>query len=348
MKLAPVARALRARSGVEHLVVHTGQHYDALMSDAFFADLDLPPPQFELKVGSGTHSQQTAAVMERFEPLCHDLRPDWVLVYGDVNSTVAAALTAAKLGLRVAHVEAGLRSYDRSMPEEHNRVVADHLADLLFTPSRDADENLRREGISDDRIAFVGNVMIDTLVHALPKAKMIPIRSRLGLVERPYAVVTFHRPSNVDNPGTLGAVVDSLVNLASRCPVVFPVHPRTKGRLIETGLLARLDGVQVLDPLSYLEMLSLVDGSALVITDSGGLQEETTFLGVPCITVRPNTERPITVRDGTNRLVPPTHSAIVDAVNGIGPRRGPAQVERWDGRAADRITSALCDGCRFE
>jgi len=318
------------------------------MSDTFFADLDLPHAQYELEVGSGTHGKQTAAVMDRFEPLCRDLRPDWVLVYGDVNSTVAAALTAAKLGVPVAHIEAGLRSHDRSMPEEHNRVVTDHLADLLFTPSRDADENLRREGISDDRIAFVGNVMIDTLVHALPRARMLPTRSRLGLVDQSYAVVTFHRPSNVDDPWTLTGVVDALANIACRWPVVFPLHPRTKNRLAEAGLFGRLEGIRVLDPLSYLEMLSLVDGSALVITDSGGLQEETTFLGVPCLTVRPNTERPITVREGTNRLVPSTTVGILKAVDEIGDRRGPAQVERWDGRAADRITSALCDGCRFE
>lgn len=341
MKLAPVHRALGRFPGVEHVVVHTGQHYDEAMADVFFSDLQLPAPQYNLGVGSGPHGKQTAAILERCEGVCETLRPAWVLVYGDVNSTVAAALAAVKLGIRVAHVEAGLRSHDRRMPEEHNRVVTDHLADLLFAPSRDAVDNLLAEGMATERVAFVGNVMIDTLVAALPAARAAQAASRLGLVAGQYAVVTLHRPSNVDDPVALGTVADSLAAIARRMPVVFPLHPRSRKHLEAFGLLDRIGAVRLLAPQSYLEMLSLVESARLVITDSGGLQEETTFLGVPCFTVRANTERPITVTHGTNTLVV-DRRRLADTVLGQVVVRKQPTIEGWDGRAGERIGAALC------
>ncbi|HYK10436.1 MAG TPA: UDP-N-acetylglucosamine 2-epimerase (non-hydrolyzing) [Gemmatimonadales bacterium] len=346
VKLAPVAHALAKRPDVEHLIVHTGQHYDALMSESFFQELDIPAPSVNLEVGSGSHAKQTAAVMERFEGTCLDLKPDWVLVYGDVNSTAAAALVAVKLGIKTAHVEAGLRSHDRTMPEEHNRMVADHLADLLLTPSRDAIATLKGEGIPAERIQFVGNVMIDTLIRLRGRAK--GAARKLGVPERGFVLVTLHRPGNVDDPATLGVICDGLATLAKDRPVVFPVHPRTRQRLAETK---RLGNVKLVDPVPYLEMLSLTESAALVVTDSGGVQEETSFLGVPCLTVRPNTERPITVSEGTNRLIKP--GEIVTAGKGIGDsglgieRKAP-KIERWDGKAGERIAQILCDGKRFD
>ena len=349
VKLAPVARALAARPGVAHLIIHTGQHYDPLLSDKFFEELDIPTPDFNLGVGSGTHAVQTAAVLERIEPLCQRLKPDWLLVYGDVNSTVAATLAAVKIGVRVAHVEAGLRSGDRTMPEEHNRVVTDHLADLLFAPSRDAIANLEREGIGRDRIAFVGNVMIDTLVRALPAARSLETHQALDLRAGSFVLVTLHRPSNVDNPAVLSELCDSLAEVQARRQVVFPVHPRSREQLRQWDLTRRLGGVRLIDPIPYLAMLSLIDSAGLVITDSGGVQEETTFLGVPCLTVRPNTERPITLTHGTNKLLPPTREALVCACqNGLSRRTPPPSLERWDGRAGERIVRALCDGARFD
>ena len=350
VKLAPVARALATQPGVEHIVVHTGQHYDPLLSESFFTELEIPEPKHNLEVGSLSHAQQTARIMECFEPLCGELQPDWVLVYGDVNSTVAAALVAAKLGVRVAHVEAGLRSYDRSMPEEHNRVVTDHLADLLFAPSRDAIANLAREGIPAARVAFVGNVMIDSLVHARPQARRLRTAERLGLPEGKFALVTLHRPSNVDDAAVFGGLCDALAEISRERPTLFPVHPRSQARLTESGLVTRLGTVRLSEPLPYLAMLDLTESAGLVITDSGGIQEETTFLGVPCLTVRPNTERPITVEQGTNRLVAPTRDAILAAArNGRARGGGPApQIERWDGRAAERIVAALVEGRRFD
>ena len=348
MKLAPVARALERQNGIEHIVVHTGQHYDTLMSETFFRDLGLARPEHELHVGSGTHGQQTAAILERVEKVCMELVPDWMLVYGDVNSTVAAALAAVKLAIRVGHVEAGLRSHDRSMPEEHNRVVTDHLAELLFTPSRDASENLRAEGITDDRIAFVGNVMIDTLVCGLPHARALAINERFGLQQEEYVLVTLHRPANVDDATVLVTLMRSLEQIAKERPVIFPVHPRTMARLRAAGFESAVGTLRVMEPLSYLQMLSLTDRAGVVITDSGGLQEETSFLGVPCVTVRPNTERPLTVTKGTNRLVPPTYEALVNAVLTAGRRRSPATIERWDGRAAERIANVLCTGAAID
>ncbi|HEV2748970.1 MAG TPA: UDP-N-acetylglucosamine 2-epimerase (non-hydrolyzing) [Gemmatimonadales bacterium] len=357
MKLAPVDRAL-AKRGVEHVIVHTGQHYDPGMSDAFFEELWIPAPDHHLGVGSGSHAQQTAAVMQRLEPLLVELRPDLVLVYGDVNSTVAAALVAAKLQVRVGHVEAGLRSGDWTMPEEINRVVTDRLSDLLFLPSRDAAENLDAEGIPSERMHFVGNVMIDTLCWALPQARSLDPAARHGVADRPYAVVTLHRPSNVDDPAVLRELLDALSRLAGKLPVLFPVHPRTRKSIAGLRKLRGGGGggggrkLELLEPLGYLEMLGLVAGSALVITDSGGLQEETSFLGVPCITVRSSTERPITCTHGTNRLVLPRRDIVLAAAERAlgGGRRSPARpvIERWDGQAAERIVAVVCDDARFE
>lgn len=350
MKLAPVDRALVKR-GVEHVIVHTGQHYDPGMSDAFFEELWIPAPDHHLGVGSGSHAQQTAAVMQRLEPLLLELVPDLVLVYGDVNSTVAAALVAAKLQLRVGHVEAGLRSGDWTMPEEINRVITDRLSDLLFLPSRDAAENLGAEGVAAERMHFVGNVMIDTLCWALPQAQALDAAARHGVAGRPYAVVTLHRPSNVDDPAVLRELLDALGRLAGKVPVLFPVHPRTRKRINGLGKL-RVAGrkLELIEPVGYLEMLGLVAGAALVVTDSGGLQEETTYLGVPCITVRPNTERPITCTHGTNRLVLPRRDALLAAAERALARCSPVRpvIERWDGQAAGRIAAVVCEDARFD
>ncbi len=286
--------------------------------------------------------------MQRIEPVLHELGADLVLVYGDVNSTVAAALVAAKLGMRVGHVEAGLRSRDWSMPEEINRAVTDRLADVLFAPSRDAVENLRAEGVPADRIEFVGNVMIDSLVELLPEA-----RRRNGghaLPEGDYVLATLHRPANVDTPTTMREVLGALEDVAKEHPVVFPVHPRTRARMEEAGWTSGRKGLRLLDPVSYLDMLRLTAGAGLVITDSGGVQEETTFLGVPCLTVRPNTERPITCTEGTNRLVDADRGAIVAAARlGWGHRRaGACAIERWDGATGERIAAVVCEGAHFE
>jgi UDP-N-acetylglucosamine 2-epimerase (non-hydrolysing) len=336
-KLAPVHRAGRATAGVTQVVVHTGQHYDEGLSGAFFRDLGIPAPDINLDVGSASHAQQTARIMERIEPVLERERPDWLLVYGDVNSTVAAVLVAAKLGVRTAHVEAGLRSGDRTMPEEINRLVTDRLADLLFTPSRDADETLRREGEPDGEIVFVGNVMIDTLFHALGAARQTGFRSGLG-VNGDAVVVTLHRPSNVDIPSRLASLVEALEAVAVERPVIFPVHPRTQARLTASGL--HFSRVRTLPPVGYLEMLDLVAGSHAVITDSGGLQEETTALGVPCLTVRENTERPVTITEGTNRLAPDPVT-LPGLVRTLARPVNAPRPEGWDGRAGERIISAL-------
>lgn len=337
-KVAPVFRA-GAAAGLEQVVVHTGQHYDDALSASFFRDLGIREPEINLEVGSLSHAAQTARIMERFEPVLIQQAPDWVVVYGDVNSTAAAALVAAKLSVHIAHVEAGLRSHDRSMPEEINRLVTDRLANLLLAPSRDAIENLKREGEPDDEIAFVGNVMIDTLCHSLEEARQTGFRDSLG-VGRDAVVVTLHRPSNVDDPDRLAAIAAALREIAARRPVVFAVHPRTTQRLKAAGI--SLGDVRVLPPVRYVEMLDLVDGAFAVVTDSGGLQEETTALGIPCFTVRENTERPITITEGTNRLVPKPEDlpgAVRDAERPASPRRP----EGWDGRAGERVISALRD-----
>ncbi len=347
MKLAPLARVLRTRTTVEHIVIHTGQHYAPELSDILFRDLGLSVPDANLEVGSGTHAEQTAAIMTRFEPLLAARRPDIVLVYGDVNSTLAAALVAAKLGVPVAHVEAGLRSHDWSMPEEVNRVVTDRLASLLFTPSRDATANLLAEGLSADRIHFVGNIMIDTLVAALPAARACNATARYGVETGRFLVVTLHRPSNVDVPDRLRELMDVLATLSSDLPVLFPVHPRTAAQLrAANGQYS--SRVHLVGAISYVEMLNLVANAAVVVTDSGGLQEESTYLGVPCVTVRPSTERPITCSEGTNRLAV-SPSALLEAVRGaLGERRnGRRVIERWDGTTAERIVGVLCDGVRY-
>jgi UDP-N-acetylglucosamine 2-epimerase (non-hydrolysing) len=339
-KLAPVHRAGR-EAGLSQVVVHTGQHYDDALSDAFFRDLGIAPPDVNLAVGSDTHAVQTARIMERIEPVLLENRPDWVVVYGDVNSTMAAAVVASKLDIRVAHVEAGLRSFDRTMPEEINRIVTDRLADLLLTPSRDADAQLRAEGEPDAEIVFVGNVMIDSLFHALPAARATRFREKLG-VNGSAVVVTLHRPSNVDDTVRIRLLADALSEIALERQVVFPAHPRTKLRLAAAGL--KMDQVRILDPVGYLEMLDLVEHAFAVVTDSGGLQEETTALGIPCLTIRPNTERPITITEGTNRLVP-NPADIVAELRALRPPAVTPRPEGWDGHAGERVIAALVGHC---
>lgn len=335
-KLAPVFRAAE-RAGLEQLVVHTGQHYDESMSGSFFRDLDIPAPDVNLEVGSGSHAQQTASIIERFEPVLLAHRPDWLVVYGDVNSTMATAIVAAKLGVRIAHVEAGLRSGDRSMPEEINRLITDRLADLLLTPSIDAQALLEREGEPTSEIVFVGNVMIDTLFSALPKAKASGFAASLG-VDGSHVVVTLHRPSNVDDPARLTALAGALELISRDRDVLFPAHPRTHDRLIESGVA--LGNVHLMAPIGYHNMLDIVRTAHCVVTDSGGLQEETTALGIPCFTMRPNTERPITITEGTNRLVLDPRelaSLVAEAIQSPTKKRP----EGWDGKAGERIVAAL-------
>ena len=350
MKVAPLLRELRRRDHRAKLV-HTGQHYDANMSDAFFRDLELPAPDYHLGVGSGSHAVQTARVMEAFEPVLTTEAPDWVVVVGDVNSTLACALVSAKLqpslGVRVAHVEAGLRSGDWSMPEEVNRVLTDRLSDLLLTPSRDARSNLEAEGVPDEKIQFVGNVMIDTLIHQLPLARERAFPQELGL-EGEYAVATLHRPSNVDSEGALKTIMTALGAVAERMPVVIPLHPRTRAAIQRFGLEELLTPLTALDPLGYRDMVSLFSSATLVLTDSGGLQEETTALGVPCVTLREQTERPITLTQGTNRLAPWPLSldGVLEAAEEAVRERDSAvpSIEGWDGAASARIVKALVRG----
>lgn len=346
MKVAPIVEAMKRREReFSPLVVHTGQHYDPAMSDAFFRDLELPEPDVYLGVGSASHAAQTAAVMAAFEPVVLREQPDWVVVVGDVNSTLACALVCAKLGVRVAHVEAGLRSRDRTMPEEINRVLTDQISDLLFTPSADADENLLAEGIRPERIRLVGNVMIDSLLRHLPRASQSTIKQDLRLQE--YAVLTLHRPSNVDDPSTLHRILAAVEEIGSRIPVVFPVHPRTQKMITDLPLGKRLmkgtNGLSLIDPLGYLDFLSLYSGARLVLTDSGGIQEETTFLGIPCVTLRENTERPITVSVGTNTVVGTDPEKILAAAfASLGqPANQPVSIPLWDGHAAERILDSL-------
>ncbi|MCS6882518.1 MAG: UDP-N-acetylglucosamine 2-epimerase (non-hydrolyzing) [Oscillochloridaceae bacterium] len=346
MKAAPVWLAVAEAGGFEQELVHTGQHYDVNMSDIFFAELGLPAPHYHLGVGSGTHAQQTAAVMVAFEKTLAEARPDLVLVYGDVNSTVAAALVCAKLLVPVAHVEAGLRSGDRTMPEEINRLLTDQIADLLFTPSADGDANLLREGVAPEKIVRVGNVMIDSLVRLLPLARRSGVLERLGLAPRGYAALTLHRPSNVDDPARLRDLLATLGALSARLPIVFPVHPRTRKRIEDLGLSAMGD-LRLTEPLGYLEFLHLMSEARLVLTDSGGIQEETSYLGVPCLTLRANTERPITVDHGTNTLVGPRVERLAALFNAIldgdyhWDRRPSGGIPLWDGQAARRIVAAL-------
>ncbi|MCK2214481.1 UDP-N-acetylglucosamine 2-epimerase (non-hydrolyzing) [Actinomadura sp. ATCC 31491] len=340
VKAAPVVRAL-GELGVRQGIIHTGQHYDALMSDVFFADLGLPEPVANLGVGSGSHARQTAALLVGLEEVVQEQDPDLVVVYGDVNSTLAAILVCAKLGVPTAHVEAGLRSFDRGMPEEVNRVVTDALADLLFATSPEALAYLAGEDVPPAKVHLVGNPMIDSLYAALPRLDPAPVVARLGIPDR-YAVATLHRPANVDTAEAAKELVDAVLEVSRQVPVVIPVHPRGKARLAEAGLV---DGgtVKVIDPLGYVDFLSLVRGAALVVTDSGGVQEETTVLGVPCLTLRPNTERPITITHGTNRLVTPAllpAAAEKALADGAATPAGELPV-LWDGKAGPRIATVI-------
>lgn len=342
VKVAPLLRAMRERPRIEALLVHTGQHYDAAMSDAFFRDLGMPEPDVNLGVGSGSHAVQTAEVLRGIEPVLLDWKPDAVVVVGDVNSTIAAALAAVKLGIPVAHVEAGLRSFDRRMPEEINRILTDAISDWLFTSEPSGAVNLAREGVPPERIHFVGNVMIDSLLRHIDRARAAAPFGALGLRPGGYALLTLHRPSNVDDPERLRGLFAVLEELHAELPVVFPVHPRTRASI------AALYGggapaLQLTDPLGYLEFLGLVAEARLVLTDSGGVQEETTALGVPCLTLRDSTERPVTLHVGTNVLTGSDPAAIRRECRRIlaeGARKG-AMPEKWDGRAAERITAIL-------
>ncbi|TMA27931.1 MAG: UDP-N-acetylglucosamine 2-epimerase (non-hydrolyzing) [Deltaproteobacteria bacterium] len=342
MKVAPILAQLREREGVRQVLVHTGQHYDAKMSDVFFQDLGMPEPDVHLGAGSGSHAQQTAKVMVEIEPVLLRENPEVVVVAGDVNSTLAVALVAAKLGLRIAHVEAGLRSRDWSMPEEINRVLTDRLSQLLFTPSRDGDQNLAAEGIPEDRVHFVGNVMIDSLKAALPRARESRIHQRLELSPGGYALATLHRPANVDEPKALARLLSALAGVAAMLPVVFPVHPRTRARMQSFTA----PGLKIIEPLGYLDFLALTAEARLVMTDSGGIQEETTALSVPCLTLRENTERPVTITDGTNQLVGSDPDRIVPAARqALSAEARPGRMpELWDGRAAERIARILVEG----
>jgi UDP-N-acetylglucosamine 2-epimerase (non-hydrolysing) len=343
MKIAPLIHVIRGRkgTGIEYKLVHTGQHYDEKMSDVFFRELGIPAPDVNLGVGSGSHAKQTAAIMTSFEPVCMAEKPDFLVVVGDVNSTLACALVATKAGIKVAHVEAGLRSYDRTMPEEINRVVTDAVSDLLLTPSEDADENLKKEGVAASRIRLVGNIMIDALVSNMPRVRESGITRRLGIADREFVYVTLHRPSNVDNPKDLLKIASELENIAARLPVVFPIHPRTRKQLEQAGFLVAKSKIKLLEPIGYHDSLRLTEGARVVITDSGGLQEEATYFRTPCLTLRPNTERPITITVGSNQLTS-TATLRGDFEKALkGPDRRGQVPPFWDGKAAERIIDAL-------
>ena len=339
MKAAPVFLAVSRYPSVKQVIVHTGQHYDVNMSDVFFQELGIPEPDHNLQVGSGSHAVQTAEIIRRFEPVVLEERPDWVLVYGDVNSTIAAALVCAKLGVKVAHVEAGLRSFDRTMPEEVNRILTDQISDLLLTPSEDGNRNLACEGIAPEKVHLVGNVMIDTLIRMLPRADQMRPRD----VPDRYVLVTLHRPSNVDDLDWLSAMLKTLADLSRELPVVFPIHPRTRERIQSAGFAMPSGRMHFMDPIPYLAFLGLQKHAAMVITDSGGIQEETTFLQVPCLTVRENTERPITIELGTNELVGRDLGSLAKAAARI--LSANSQKGRipplWDGKASERIAKIL-------
>ncbi len=352
MKIAPLMAALNKTDGVAATLVHTGQHYDEKMSKLFFEQLRIPRPDVDLEVGSGSHAAQTAEIMKRFEPLCLERRPDWVVVVGDVNSTIACALVAVKLGIKVAHVEAGLRSFDRSMPEEINRLLTDAISDLLLVSEPSGVDNLAKEGVDPAKVKFVGNVMIDTLLANRERAEESDALDRLKLSPREYVVVTLHRPSNVDDASTFTGILEALITIAARRNVVFPVHPRTRGNIERFGVMPRIQatpGIVLCEPQGYLDFLKLMANAFAVLTDSGGMQEETTILGVPCLTMRNNTERPVTISEGTNRLVQPTRDAILAAFESL--RSGPSsdtppRPHLWDGRAAERIVEALLEVSR--
>ena len=347
MKVAPIYAEMKRRPDeFSPMIVHTGQHYDASMSDAFFDDLGMPKPDIHLGVGSASHAVQTARIMTAFEPVVLEHQPDWVVVVGDVNSTIGCALVCAKLGVKVAHVEAGLRSRDRSMPEEINRILTDAIADLLFTTSQDADENLKHEGIPVEKIKFVGNVMIDSLMEHLKLAENSQVRQTLGVDGNDYAVLTLHRPSNVDDKNVFAGILDALLAIAKCLPIIFPVHPRTRAKIEEFGLSERIanSDLKLIEPLGYLDFMRLYSGAKLVLTDSGGLQEETTVLAIPCLTLRHNTERPVTIEMGTNILVGTDPKKITQTALDILSRKNKVDSKipaLWDGHAAPRICDVL-------
>lgn len=346
MKIAPLVKEINKQSDhlVDHVLVHTGQHYDQAMSDVFFRELGIPVPDVNLEVGSGSHAEQTARIMLAFEPVCIKEKPDWVVVVGDVNSTMACTLVASKLGVKVAHVEAGLRSFDRTMPEEINRIVTDALADLLLTPSPDADENLKREGVPSSKIRLVGNIMIDTLVANLEQARCSHLPDQLGLKSKGFVYVTLHRPSNVDDRASLTRIMEELQSLAQRLPVVFPMHPRTRSMLKAFGIpVPRETNLKLIEPIGYHDSLWLTENARFVLTDSGGIQEESTYLSTPCLTLRPNTERPITIEVGTNKLTRPEQlAADIEVILQERQIRGRIP-EYWDGRTSERILNSLLE-----
>jgi UDP-N-acetylglucosamine 2-epimerase (non-hydrolysing) len=344
MKIAPLYHALAAEPWCRPRIVHTGQHYDANMSDAFFSDLQMPKPHVHLGVGSGGHGEQTGRVMIEYEKVCLVSQPDWIVVVGDVNSTLACALVGAKLGVTVAHLEAGLRSGDRTMPEEINRIATDAISDVLWTPSPDGDEHLAHEGVSADKVERVGNIMLDSFELMAPKIRAANGAVKMGFGPRTYGVVTLHRPSNVDDPAKLASSVDKLIKLSRQLPFVFPVHPRTRQRLHDFGLLARLQlvsSIRLTEPLSYVEFMGLIVDSRLALTDSGGVQEETSYLGIPCLTLRANTERPVTVTLGTNRLVKAEN--LEGEIRSVltQPARSHCAIPLWDGRTAGRVLGSI-------
>lgn len=349
MKVAPIARELEKNKGrFRHLIVHTGQHYNKNMSKVFFDQLEIPGPDINLEVGSGSHGEQTGMIMIEFEKVCLKEKPDLILVYGDVNSTIAAALVAKKLNIQVGHVEAGLRSFDRTMPEEINRILTDQISDYLFTPSPDADRNLRQEGVSADKIFMVGDIMVDSLFYHKRQAQKSVIMKKLKLHTKEYALLTLHRPSNVDGKEGLSRIMKAVKAVSQKIPVVFPVHPRTRKNLSAKGQEARIKGIQFIAPLGYLDFLNLMMNARFVMTDSGGIQEETTVLGIPCLTLRNNTERPITIKQGTNVLVGNDPKKIIKEADKV--LRGKIKPYRfpkyWDGKAAVRIVRMLVDSLR--
>jgi len=370
IKIAPLVKSFQDTKAIETLLVHTGQHYDERMSEQFFRELEIPKPDIDLEVGSASHAVQTAEIMKRFEPLCLTHSPNWVVVVGDVNSTIACALVAVKLGIRVAHVEAGLRSFDRTMPEEINRVLTDAISSLLFVTEPAAIKNLSAEGITGNKVQFVGNVMIDTLLANRDRAEQSDVLQRMGLADQGYVLVTLHRPSNVDSPETFSSILEALIRISLTQPVIFPIHPRSRKNVATFGFedrLAAASNLRLIEPQGYLDFLKLMTHARLVMTDSGGMQEETTILSVPCITLRRNTERPITITQGTNQLVDPDHDAILKAFDEAtiheatihevtthevikSPSIPAKQPDLWDGQAATRIAHALLrdEECRMK
>lgn len=346
MKISPIIHAFKTNGNFNTLLVHTGQHYDKAMSRLFFEELGIPKPDINLGVGSCSHAVQTAEIMKRFEPVVQDYKPDYVLVVGDVNSTIACGLVAVKLGVKLIHVEAGLRSFDRGMPEEINRILTDAISDLLFVTEQSGIDNLRNEGISLEKVHFVGNVMIDTLIANRKKSEKSDIRYRLGLEVKKYAVITLHRPSNVDDRDTLAEIISAFEIIEKEIKLVFPIHPRTKKNIEGTDLTRRFENMQnliLIEPVGYLDFLCLMSNAVLVMTDSGGIQEETTILGIPCMTLRKNTERPATIIEGTNRVVPVTTEKIVECYHQIKQNgcRNSCIPKFWDGKAAERIARII-------